>query len=64
MSLLANILFFLPLCLIICLVSSTLRRDTLAEAMRVGLRLFVKMSVGIIVVCALAYFVMEWWLDY
>ncbi len=60
MSLIANILFFLPLCLVICLVSSTLRRETISEAVQVGLRLFVKMSLGIIVVCALTYFVMEW----
>lgn len=64
MSLLANILYFLPLCLVICLVSSMLRRETIGEAVRVGLRLFVKMSLAIILISAVTYFFMEWRLGY
>lgn len=64
MSLLQTILFFLPLCWVICLVSSVLRRESLAEAAKVGTTLFVKMSLAIFAICVATYFVMEWRLSY
>ena len=60
MTLGAAILLFLPLCLVICLVSSTLRRDSLQEIVRHALRLFVYLTVVIFVSCAAIHFVMEW----
>ncbi len=64
MSLLENIALFLPLCLVICLVSSSLGRDNLKDVMRQGLRLFATMSISIIGICAIIFWVMEYTLDH
>ena len=63
MTLMQNILLFLPLCLAICMVSSTIGRENLGDAMRQGLRLFATMSLSIIAICAVVYWVMEFTLS-
>ncbi len=64
MNLWQNIMLFLPLCLVICLVSSTLSRENLKDVLQQGLRLFATMSVSIMAICALVYWVMEYTLDH
>ena len=63
MSLFQNIILFLPLCLVICLVSSTLGRDNMKDAMKQGVRLFATMSLSIMAICVVVYFVMEYTLN-
>ncbi|MFT7617744.1 MAG: hypothetical protein ACI97A_001383 [Planctomycetota bacterium] len=63
MTMMQNILLFLPLCLAICLVSSTIGRDNLRDILRQGFRLFATMSLSIIGICAVVYWVMEFTLN-
>ncbi len=60
MTLVENILLFLPLCLVICLVASTLGREQAGDILRHGLRLFVTMSLSIMAICVVVYLVMEY----
>lgn len=60
MNLVGNILLFLPLCLAICLVSSSLRRDSIAEILRHGTRFFVYLTGAVLVICAVLATIMEY----
>ena len=60
MSLLTNILLFLPLNLAICIVSSALRRQDMGDVIRHGLRVFAYMSGTIILASLVIHFAMEW----
>ncbi|MCA9320696.1 MAG: hypothetical protein KDB53_08180 [Planctomycetes bacterium] len=64
MSLWQNLLLFLPLALVISLITSALRRDSLAEILRHGVRSFLIMTAAILGGAVVIYFVMEWWLDH
>ena len=63
MTLFQNIMLFLPLCLVICMVSSTLGRDNLKDVMRQGFKLFATMSLSIMGICVVVYWIMEYTLD-
>lgn len=58
-TLLENILLFLPVNYAVCLVCSTLRRKDMQTAFRQGTRLFIGMTIAVIAGCAALYFVME-----
>lgn len=64
MSLMMNVVLFLPLCLGICIVASAMRRDTNREIMRAGIKLFGTMTAAILLICAGIHVVMEWVLAY
>ena len=64
MTLFQSILLFLPLCFVISLVTSALRRETIADIVRQGSRLFLVMVGSIVGICIAVYFIMEWLLDH
>ena len=63
MSLFQHILLYIPLALGICLVSSALRRESMAEIMRHTLRLFGRLTVTLLGTCIVVYLAMENILD-
>lgn len=63
MSLFEHILLYIPLAAVICLVSSALRRDSMAEVMRHAVRLFAWLTTSLLATCVVVYLVMESVLD-
>lgn len=63
MTLLENILLYIPLALGICLISQALRRDSMREIVRSALRVFSWLTVTMFVSCAVIFWIMETVLD-
>ncbi len=62
-SIFESFLLFLPVCAVICLVSTALRRDSFREIFRVSTRLFVNSTILVVLVCAALYVLMEYLQD-
>lgn len=62
-SIFESFLLFLPVCAVICLVSTALRRDDFREIFRVSARLFVNSTILVVLVCAALYVLMEYLQD-
>lgn len=63
MSLVEHILLYIPLALVICLVSSALRRESTREILHHTTRLFCWLTATLLGTCVVVYLVMESVLD-
>lgn len=59
MNIFENLMLFLPLNYAVCIVSTALRRKDLSIILKQGTRLFVGMSIAVIVASALVYGIIE-----
>lgn len=63
MKLLQSFLLFVPICFVICVVTSSLHRESMKEAVRHAVRSTLRLSGTVVLLCAVIYFVLEWILN-
>jgi hypothetical protein len=59
MTLWQNLALFLPLALGICMVASALGEDSVQDILKKGLRFFIKLLIGVVVISAILTILME-----